>query len=41
MVQASEPVVSAGLSAVLLGAVYHPITYLTLIPIVGGVALAT
>jgi len=33
--------VSAGLSALLLGAVYHPITYLTLLPIVGGVALAS
>jgi len=33
--------VSAGLSALLLGAVYSPITYLTLLPIVGGVALAS
>merc|ERR1719298_367155 len=40
-IKASEPVVSAGLSAVLLGAIYHPITYLTLVPIVGGVALAS
>ena len=32
---------SAALSAVLLGAVYSPITYLTLLPIVGGVALAS
>merc|ERR1719331_1508604 len=41
IVKASEPVVSAGLSFVLLGAVYSPITYLTLLPIVGGVALAS
>merc|ERR1719263_793995 len=41
IVKASEPVVSAGLSALLLGAGYHPITYLTLLPIVGGVALAS
>jgi len=41
IVKASEPVVSAALSAVLLGAIYHPITYLTLLPIVGGVALAS
>ena len=41
IIKASEPVVSAGLSAVLLGAIYHPITYLTLVPIVGGVALAS
>ena len=33
--------VSAALSAVLLGAIYSPITYLTLLPIVGGVALAS
>merc|ERR1719331_1971012 len=41
IIKASEPVVSAGLSFVLLGAVYSPITYLTLLPIVGGVALAS
>jgi len=41
IIKASEPVVSAGLSAVMLGAVYSPITYLTLLPIVGGVALAS
>jgi len=41
IIKASEPVVSAALSAVMLGAVYSPITYLTLIPIVGGVALAS
>merc|ERR1712087_488351 len=41
IVKASEPVVSAALSAALLGAVYSPITYLTLLPIVGGVALAS
>lgn len=41
IVKASEPVVSAALSAVILGAVYSPITYLTLVPIVGGVALAS
>ena len=41
IVKASEPVVSAALSAVMLGSIYHPITYLTLVPIVGGVALAS
>ena len=41
IVKASEPVVSAALSALLLGAYSHPITYLTLLPIVGGVALAS
>jgi len=41
IIKASEPVVSAALSAVMLGAVYSPITYLTLLPIVGGVALAS
>merc|ERR1719331_3064846 len=41
IIKASEPVVSAGLSALLLGAFYSPITYLTLVPIVGGVALAS
>ena len=39
IIKASEPVVSAGLSALMLGAFYSPITYLTLVPIVGGVAL--
>ncbi|KAH8050740.1 hypothetical protein JL721_11315 [Aureococcus anophagefferens] len=38
---ASEPVVSAALSAVMLKAYYSPITYLTLLPIVGGVGLAS
>mmetsp|Transcript_10192 Transcript_10192/g.30832 ORF Transcript_10192/g.30832 Transcript_10192/m.30832 type:complete len:371 (-) Transcript_10192:107-1219(-) len=41
IVKASEPVVSAALSAVMLGAFYSPITYLTLLSIVGGVALAS
>jgi solute carrier family 35 protein E1 len=41
IIKASEPVVSAALSAVMLGAIYSPITYLTLLPIVGGVALAS
>ena len=41
IVKASEPVVSAALSAAMLGAFYSPITYLTLLPIVGGVALAS
>jgi solute carrier family 35 protein E1 len=41
IIKASEPVVSAGLSALMLGAFYSPITYLTLVPIVGGVALAS
>jgi len=41
IVKASEPVVSAGLSALVLGSYLSPITCLTLIPIVGGVALAS
>jgi len=41
IIKASEPVVSAALSALMLGAYYSPITYLTLLPIVGGVALAS
>ncbi|KAJ1457833.1 triose-phosphate transporter family-domain-containing protein [Pelagophyceae sp. CCMP2097] len=41
IVKASEPVVSAALSAVMLGAYYSPVTYATLLPIVGGVALAS
>merc|ERR1719345_313549 len=41
IVKASEPVVSAALSALLLGAYYSPVTYATLLPIVGGVALAS
>lgn len=41
IVKASEPVVSAALSAMMLGAFYSPVTYLTLLPIVGGVALAS
>jgi len=41
IIKASEPVVSAALSALMLGTFYSPITYLTLLPIVGGVALAS
>ena len=41
IVKASEPVVSAALSAVFLGSFYSPQTYLSLLPIVGGVALAS
>jgi len=41
IVKASEPVVSAALSFILLGAVSSWQTYLTLLPIVGGVALAS
>lgn len=41
IIKASEPVVSAALSAVMLKAYYSPITYLTLLPIVGGVGLAS
>jgi len=41
IIKASEPVVSAALSFVLLGAVSSWQTYLTLLPIVGGVALAS
>ena len=41
IVKASEPVVSAALSFFLLGAVSSWQTYLTLLPIVGGVALAS
>merc|ERR1719161_2108654 len=41
IVKASEPVVSCILSATILGQVYSPSVYLTLIPIVGGVGLAS
>ena len=41
IVKASEPVVSAGLSFAMLGAVSSWQTYATLLPIVGGVALAS
>lgn len=41
IVKASEPVVSAALSFIILGAVSSWQTYLTLLPIVGGVALAS
>jgi len=41
IIKASEPVVSAALSFFLLGAVSSWQTYLTLLPIVGGVALAS
>jgi len=41
IVKASEPAVSAVLSALILGVFYSPITYLTLVPIIGGVALAS
>jgi len=41
IIKASEPVVSAALSFVMLGAVSSWQTYLTLLPIVGGVALAS
>ena len=41
IIKASEPVVSAALSALLLGAFSSLPTYLTLVPIVGGVALAS
>jgi len=41
IIKASEPVVSAILSFFLLGAVSSWQTYLTLVPIVGGVALAS
>merc|ERR1719331_252445 len=41
IIKASEPVVSAALSFVILGAVSSWQTYLTLLPIVGGVALAS
>merc|ERR1719263_2384336 len=41
IIKASEPVVSAALSALLLGAFYSPQTYATLLPIVGGVGLAS
>jgi solute carrier family 35 protein E1 len=41
IIKASEPVVSAILSFLLLGAVSSWQTYLTLLPVVGGVALAS
>jgi solute carrier family 35 protein E1 len=41
IVKASEPVVSCILSATMLGQVFSPAVYATLIPIVGGVGLAS
>ena len=41
IVKASEPVVTCGLNAVLLGQVLPLPVYLTLIPIIGGVAIAS
>jgi solute carrier family 35 protein E1 len=41
IVKASEPVVSAALTGVVLGQVFHPMVYASLIPIIGGVGLAS
>lgn len=41
IVKAAEPVFTAGLSGVFLGQVFHPLVYAALIPIIGGVAIAS
>jgi len=41
IVKAAEPVFTAGLSGVFLGQVFHPFVYAALIPIIGGVAIAS
>merc|ERR1719261_1571783 len=41
IVKASEPVVSAAMAALLMGKVYSVPKYLTLIPIIGGVGIAS
>lgn len=41
IVKAAEPVFTAGLSGVFLGQVFHPAVYAALIPIIGGVAIAS
>jgi len=41
IVKAAEPVFAAGTNAVLLGDIDHPLVYASLIPIIGGVGLAS
>jgi len=41
IVKAGEPVFAAGTNAILLGQIDHPVVYLALLPIIGGVALAS
>lgn len=41
IVKAGEPVFAAGTNAILLGQVDHPVVYLALLPIIGGVGLAS
>merc|ERR1719271_1890175 len=41
IVKASEPVVSAAMCAVFLGQIMHPVVYLSLVPVIGGVGLAS
>ena len=41
IVKAGEPVFAAGTNAVLLGQIDHPMVYLALLPIIGGVGLAS
>lgn len=41
IVKAAEPVFTAGLSGIFLGQVFHPLVYAALIPIIGGVAVAS
>jgi len=41
IVKAAEPVFAAGTNAVLLGQIDHPVVYLALLPIIGGVGLAS
>lgn len=41
IVKAAEPVFTAGLSGIFLGQIFHPAVYLALVPVIGGVALAS
>lgn len=41
IVKAAEPVFTAGLSGVFLGQVFHPAVYAALLPVIGGVAIAS
>eukprot|EP01048_Picozoa_sp_COSAG05_P002079 COSAG05_NODE_77_length_21410_cov_1079.308573_17_plen_96_part_00 len=41
IVKASEPIFSAGLVGVFSGKIFHPMVYLSLLPIIGGVGLAS
>ena len=41
IVKSAEPVFAAATNAVLLGQIDHPVVYLALLPIIGGVGLAS